>query len=119
MLFTVITINNKDYKARLSARTCIELEKKLGTNPLNVFMEIAQKGQLPDVETLITIFQASLTQFQHGIKMEDAYEIYDEFVDEGHNIMDLVPMLLEVFKVSGLMPEEDKEEKNAIGKVQK
>lgn len=114
MLFHSFTIGGKDYKGRLSAKTCVELEKKLGTNPLNVFMAIAQKGEMPNLEVLITILHASLTQFNHGIKLEDTYTIYDEFVDEGHSLMDLVPILLDIFKVSGLIPEDEGEDaKNA------
>ena len=113
MLYYVFTVKDKDYKCRLAARNCVDLEKKLGTNPLNIFMEIAQKGQVPNLEVLIIILQASLQKFQHGISLDDTYEIYDEFVDEGHNLMDLVPILLEIFKVSGLMGEEGEEEKNA------
>ena len=37
MLYTTITIDGVDYKARLNAKACVDLEKKLGTNPLNVF----------------------------------------------------------------------------------
>lgn len=114
MLYHTFTVGGKEYKGRLSARSCVDLEKKLGTNPLNVFMEIAQKGQMPNIETIVVMLHASLQQFNHGISLEDTYNIYDEFVDEGKTLMDLIPILLEIFKVSGLMPEEDKDNaKNA------
>lgn len=114
MLFHTFEIGGKEYKGRLSARSCVELEKKLGTNPLNVFMEIAQKGQMPNIETIVVMLHASLQQFNHGISLDDTYDLYDKFVDEGHTLMDLIPILLEIFKVSGLMPEEDKvDAKNA------
>ena len=112
MLSYKLTIKNKDYDCRLSAKACVDLEKRLGTNPLNIFMEIAKKGEVPNVETLITILQASMVQLNHGITMEKAYDLYDDYVDEGHNIMDLVPELLEIFKVSGLIPDEAEEPKN-------
>lgn len=112
MLYHTITIKERDYKCRLAARNCVDLEKKLGTNPLNIFIDIAKKGTVPDLEVLMIILHASLQKFQHGISLDDTYNIYDEFVDEGHNLMDLVPELLEIFKVSGLIGEET-EEKNA------
>ena len=49
----------------------------------------------------LTILHAAIQQYQHGITLDDVYDIYDEFVDEGHNITDLVPIIYEVFKVSG------------------
>lgn len=113
MMYYTFTIGGKDYKGRLSAKNCVDLEKKLGTNPLNVFMDIAQKGQIPSVEVVITILHASLQQFNHGLSIDDVYGLYDAFIDEGKTLMDLIPILLEIFKVSGLIPEEDKDAKNA------
>lgn len=111
MLYTTININGTEYKARLTAKACVDLEKKLGTNPLNVFMKIANEGAVPELNTLIAILQASLTHYQHNITLDKTYEIYDDFVDEGHTLIDLVPMIMDIFKVSGFFKEE-KEEKN-------
>ena len=113
MMYYTFTVGGKDYKGRLSAKACVDLEKKLGTNPLNIFMEIAQKGQVPSIEVIITMLHASLQQFNHGISMEDTYDLYDAFIDDGKNLMDIIPILLEIFKVSGLIPEEAEEPKNA------
>lgn len=112
MLYTTLTVKDIDYKCRLNARACVDLEKKLGTNPLNLFMEIANTSKLPELNTLITILQASLVQYQHGMSIDKTYELYDNFVDEGHNMMDLIPVIMEIFKVSGFFPEEVEEEKN-------
>ena len=112
MLYATITIDGVDYKARLNAKACVDLEKKLGTNPLNIFAKIADNGNIPDLGVLITMLQASLTAYNHGITMDKTYELYDKFVDEGHTLMDLVPILLDVFKVSGFFKEETIEEKN-------
>ena len=117
MLYHIVTINNKDYKCRLSARALVDLEKKMGTNPLNIFMAIATKQEVPPLDALIQVFHASLLQFNHGISIDDAYEIYDEFIDEGHNMMDLIPIIMDVFKVSGLLPEEEAEEPKNAPKV--
>ena len=112
MLYTTITIDGVDYKARLNAKACVDLEKNLVTNPLNIFAKIADNGNIPDLGVLITMLQASLTAYNHGITMDKTYELYDKFVDEGHTLMDLVPILLDVFKVSGFFKEETIEEKN-------
>ena len=48
----------------------------------------------------------------HGITIDKAYELYDKFVDDGNTMMDLVPILMDVFKVSGFFKVEDEEEKN-------
>ena len=105
MLYTTITIDGVDYKARLNAKACVDLEKKLGTNPLNVFSKIAAEGAIPELGVMITILQAALNTLQHDITMDKAYAL-----DEGNTLMDLVPILLDVFKVSGFFKEEATED---------
>jgi hypothetical protein len=109
MLYYTLTIKDTDYKLRLGAKECVDLEKKLGTNPLNVFMKIAQTQELPSLEVMILMLHASLQKYNHGTTMEKVYDIYDEYTDEGHNLMDLVNVIMEVMKVSGLIPEEKEE----------
>ena len=41
MLYTTFTVKDRDYKLRLNAKACVDLEKKLGTNPVNIFMAMA------------------------------------------------------------------------------
>lgn len=109
MLYTTITIKDKDYKARLNAKACVELEKKLGTNPLNIFTKMMGAGDtinLPPLGDVITILWASLQAYEHGMSMDKVYELYDDFIGEGHNQMDMIPIIVDIFKVSGLLPEE-------------
>lgn len=113
MLYTTFNVKDKEYKLRLNAKACVDLEKKLGTNPINVFMKIAETNNLPQMSDIITIFHATLQPFQHTISLNDAYDIFDEYVDDGHNLMDLVPVLIEVFQESGLIPKEGDVSKNA------
>ena len=117
MLYTTFTVKDKEYKARLTAKSCVDLEKKLGTNPLNIFMGMMAQDTviLPKMDVLIAILHASLQAYEHGITETKVYEIYDAFVDEGKTMMDLIPIIVEVFKVSGFLPEEEADsiEKNA------
>ena len=101
MLYYDFTANNKDYKLRLNVRNTIELEKKLGCNPLMVFGE----GTLPPTETLITIFHACFKQYNHGISWDDAATILDEWLEDGNNMTDFYTVLLDIFKVSGIYKE--------------
>lgn len=114
MLYHTFTVNDKDYKCRLTARACVDLEKKLGENPLNVFISIANNGvELPKLESLITILHASMQSMEHNMSLDKVYELYDEYVDAGHTMMDLIPEVLEIFKVSGFFNEEQVNAKNA------
>ena len=45
--------------------------------------------------------------YEHGITLDKAYELYDKFIDDGNTLMDLVPILMDIFKTSGFFKEED------------
>ena len=104
MLYSEYEINGEDYKLRLGARDIVKLEKKLGGNPMNIFMAV-QNDQLPKLEAVILILHASMTKFHSNIKLGDVYDMYDEYIEEGGTYMDLIPVLLDVFKVSGFFKE--------------
>ena len=95
MLYTTFTVKGNDYKCRLSAKACVDLERKMGTNPLNVFTKIAANSNaIPNLEDLIVILHASMQAYNHKITMDDVYGIYDEFVDEGNTMLDLSQLFL-------------------------
>lgn len=100
---------NKNYKLRLNTRNTIELEKKLGCNPLGIF---GNGDTLPTVSQMVTILWASLQQYNHSITINDAYDIFDSYLEDGHIMTDFLPVIIEVYKVSGLMPNEVEAEKN-------
>lgn len=79
-----ITINGKDYNCMLKIKTCIQLEKKLGTNPLNV-LQALDKGLIPDFEILATIFHYCLVDMNHGLSMDDSLELFSEFMKENND----------------------------------
>jgi hypothetical protein len=106
---------NKSYKLRLNTRNTILLEKQLGCNPLNIF---ATDGQtLPTITSMVAILHASLQQYQHNINLNDAYDIFDEWLANGHSSTDFMTVIMDIYKVSGIIPEdikpEEEEAKNA------
>ncbi len=111
--YALITIGEKDYRCRLSAKACVELERKMGKNPLNIFMVMADGSVYPNLDDMMLIFHASLQKFHHSITLEQTYEIFDEYVDEGHTLIDLIPFILQIFQVSGFIPKEGEETPNA------
>jgi hypothetical protein len=101
MLYTTLTIGNTEYKLRAPAAAIIELEKKLGgKNPLSVLMTV-QQGEIPSVGNLLLILHASLQKFHHNMTFEKVLNLYDDYVDAGYSYTDLIPVMIEAFKVSG------------------
>jgi hypothetical protein len=101
-------VGNKVYKLRLNTRNTIALEKALGCNPLAIF---GNGDSLPTVSQMVNILWASLQQYEHGISLNDAYDIFDAYL-ETHVMTDFLNVIVEVYKVSGLIPNGSNIEKN-------
>lgn len=55
---------------------------------------------------MLTVIHASLQALEHGYTEDAVYRLYDEYVEEGHNMYDLIPVIIDVFKVSGIFSDE-------------
>ena len=107
MMYVDFTAGNKDYKLRLNTRNTVALEKQLGCNPLAIFGE---GDKLPTVTQMVNILYASMQQYNHGVSLNDAYDIFDAYLEE-HSATDFITVILEIYKVSGLV-KADNTEKN-------
>lgn len=105
-------VGNKTYKLRLNTRAVVMLERQIGCNPLSIFG--ATGDTVPTVTTMVTVLHSALQQYNHGITLNDAYDIFDKYLEE-HTTVDFLPVILELYKASGLIPKDSKdtEEKNA------
>lgn len=102
MLYTELQIGNYSYKLRLNTRASISLEKALGKSPLSVFMEL-DNGEMPKLTDMLMILQACLQPYHHGMNMDKVYDLFDDYVADGHTLFDLVPVFIEVFQESGYL----------------
>ena len=113
MLYFDFEAGNKSYKLRLNTRNTVMLEKNIQCNPLSIF---GNGDTIPSVTVMVNVLFASLQQYNHGISMSDAYEIFDTWLDDGHSVADFLTVILEVYKVSGILPKDtnttDEAEKN-------
>lgn len=89
----------------------VELEEKMGMSPLTLFMR-ANDGEIPALKYLLLILHYSLQAMQHNIKLADTYKIYDDFIADGGAMTDLFEVIVETFKVSGVIPKDVDESKN-------
>lgn len=113
MNYVEFSAGNKDYKLRLNVRNTVMLEKQLGCNPLSIF---GDGETIPTITTMVAILHASLQQYNHGISLNDAYDVFDAWLDEGNSSTDFIPIILDIYKASGIIPkdkEEELETKNA------
>lgn len=100
MMFYDFETGNKTYRLRLNTRNIVSLEKQIGCNPLAIF---GDGSTVPTVSTMVYVLFNSLQQYNHGITLNDAYDIFDTYLDEGHTALDFINVIIEVYKVSGII----------------
>lgn len=100
MMYVDFTAGNKDYKLRLTTKDIVSLERHLGCNPLAIF---GNGDILPTLTAMVQVLHASLQSMNHGISIADAYGIFDDYLADGHVMTDFVHVIVEVYKVSGLI----------------
>jgi hypothetical protein len=108
-MYVDFTAGNKEYKLRLSTRNVVMLEKQLGCNPLAIF---GNGDTLPTVTEMVNVLYTSLIQYNHGITLNDAYDIFDAYLADGNSATDFITVILNIYKVSGLIKTDEVEEKN-------
>lgn len=104
MMYKEFNVGEKTYKLRLNTRNVIALEEKLGCNPLGIFGSDGET--IPTIGTMVTILHSSLQALEHGISMNDACAIFDSWLDEGNNTVDFVNIIMDIYKMSGIIPKE-------------
>ena len=109
MMYHDFEAGNKQYKLRINTRNVVQLEKTLGCNPLAIF---GDGETVPTITVMVSVLHAALQQYHHGIGINEAYDIFDEYLADGNTAIDFVPVILEIYKVSGLVPKEIEAEKN-------
>lgn len=108
MLYVDFTAGNKEYKLRLNTRGIVALEKQLGANPVSIF---GNADRVPTITEMVAILHHSLQQYQHSITLEDAYGIFDAYLEDGHNAVEFIAVIMEIYRASGIISRET-EEKN-------
>lgn len=105
MLYKELVVNGETYKLRLDMQNYIALEKKLGTNPINAFMNM-NNGQIPSLEVMTLIIFYSMQKYNHGTKLTDVYNLIDSAMEDEENPMDLegiMKLCMDVIQESGFI----------------
>lgn len=92
---------NKAYKLRLTTKAVMALESKIGCNPMMVF---GNGNRIPTITEMVHILHNSLTHFNHGITVNDAMDIFDTWLADGHTPTDFISVIVDIYKASGIIP---------------
>lgn len=107
-MYTELIIGGETFKLRLNTRTSIQLEKALGYNPLNMLIA-ASENKMPKKMDVIIFLQNMLQSYHHGYNMEKTMDLFDTYIEEGHNMFELIPTFVEVLTDAGYIPRDGEE----------
>ena len=94
----------KEYKLRLTTRAIVQLEKQIGRNPLMIF---GNGEEIPTITNMVNVLYFSLQSLQNGITLNDAYDIYDTYIADGHTTTDFIKVIIDIYRASGIIPTEE------------
>lgn len=95
--FYTMTVGGEEYKMRLTASAIMQIEKKLG-KPLFKALETIQDNM---VETITTILWGAMQPLNAGFTMEKATALFDDYIDDGRSIEELMLEINSLFETSG------------------
>ena len=91
-------VGNNEYKMRLTAADISKLEARYRRNLL---LYLTDDG-IPPIADMLTVIQASMRSFHHGMTFTAVQGLYDEYVDEGGDQNKLMAeVLMPLLAVSG------------------
>lgn len=96
------TVGSIDYKLKLTTGWITKLENKYKTNVINLITA----SDIPPLSVMLTIIQAAMIPWEHNMKLEKVYELYDRWMEEGGNQGELLTqVVLPTLAVSGFFTE--------------
>ena len=95
--FYTMTVGSETYNLRLTASAIMAIEKKLGKSLFSALEQIQDNM----VETVTTILWGAMQPLNAGFTMEKAAALFDDYIDEGHSLEELMQEINGLFEVSG------------------
>ncbi len=110
--YTSWQVGEKELKLRLTTRQAVAVEEKLGVNLLKVFMPRKDEDfPLPPLKVMLVVIHGALQKFEHGLTLDDVYDLNDEYVDAGGDQTTLLTdVIIPLFEHSGFMPKQKRKE---------
>jgi hypothetical protein len=101
--FAIWTVGGREYNLKLKTVKICQLEEKFKSNLLNV---LTGNG-VPPLAIMLTVVQAAMQEWEHGVKFADVQNMFDKYCDEGGTQITLfTDVIMPVMTVSGFFTEE-------------
>ena len=90
------TVGGRDYRLKLKASNIEKLENKYKCNVMHLV------DDMPALSVMLTIIQAAMLPWEHGVKDDDILNLFDKYVEEGGSQIDLYKnVVIPTLAVSG------------------
>lgn len=109
MLYVPFKVGEKELKLRITGQNIAMLERKLGRNPVDILVA-SSETHLPMVSDMVAMLHAALQAMEHGYTEDKVWQLYDDYVDAGGDMKQLLKLLTDVLEESGFIPREDAKE---------
>lgn len=97
--FAYWVVNGREYRLKLRTRMILRLEEKFKCNLFSIF---SKNDGLPPIGIMLTIAQAAMIEYEHGVTFEDVQTLFDKYCDEGGSqITFLKDVIFPTMAVSG------------------
>lgn len=105
MLYTTFRVGENEYKLRLPVKVIADIERKLGGRSIISLFGDGNIKDLPNITAIVTVLHGALQTNQHNISLDRAYEIFEEYLENGGSYAGIISEFLELLKVSGFFGE--------------
>lgn len=105
--FVVWSVGASDYKLKLTASAICKLEQKYNRNLL---LLITGEDGLPPIAVMLTVIQAAMLQYHHGMNYMAVQNVFDKYVEEGGDQSRLMmEVIMPLMGVSGFFTQSQME----------
>ena len=107
--FAYWNVGEREYRLKLTTEQICKLEEKYRCNLLTLLLQ--NSGGMPALGIMLTVLQAAMTPWEHGIKYKDVQSAFDKYVEDGGTQLTLFSdVIMQILMVSGFFTENQRED---------
>lgn len=107
--FAYWNVGEREYRLKLTTEQICKLEEKYRCNLLTLLLQ--SSGGMPALGIMLTVLQAAMTPWEHGIKYKDVQSAFDKYVEDGGTQLTLFSdVIMLILMVSGFFTENQRED---------
>lgn len=97
--FVIWKVGNEEYKLKLQSASICEAEESMGSS---LIAFIGSEIGMPKLKDMLTITHFAMKNWNHNMKLEDVYSLYDTYIEEGGSQLKFyTEIFMMIFQVSG------------------